>query len=176
MDSNVDYRYGCEEDHIPTFVHPLDAIADAEADKAFFKITGEAKGSQIIIPVMQGRTLKCKNAAKGCAKFSFKELCEEPLGAADYISLAQHFSHVIMTEIPTFTVHKRDIMRRFILLIDELYNRKVKLFCTAEVGIKELLKEEGAHYDEVFAFDRTLSRLNEMQSKEYVETPHVPII
>mmetsp|Transcript_1414 Transcript_1414/g.1403 ORF Transcript_1414/g.1403 Transcript_1414/m.1403 type:complete len:144 (+) Transcript_1414:814-1245(+) len=142
----------------------------------FLKVTGKEKGEVLTIPVMQGRTLTCKNSVNGCGVFTFKELCEEALGAADYISIAQHFHHVIMIGVPTFSVYRRDIMRRFILLIDELYNRKVKLTCTAEVGIDDLYTEEGAEFDEVFAFDRTVSRLTEMQSKEYAELPHTPII
>ena len=104
--------------------------------------------------------------------FSFSELCEQPLGAADYIALASFYSHVIITGVPSFTIYKRDIMRRWILLIDELYNRKVKLICTAESDIPNLYKGEQGNYDENFAFERTVSRLIEMQTVEYQQLEH----
>jgi len=168
MDSKKDYRYGGEEDHIRTFIFPLDNLAEQQAKEAFLRVTGKEKGTEVTIPVMQGRSLTCKNAAEGCGVFTFKELCEKPLGAADYIAIAQNFHHVILKGVPSFNIHYRNEMRRFILLIDELYNKRVKLICTAEVGISQLYSGEEAQFDEVFAFERTISRLTEMQTKDYI--------
>lgn len=81
---------------------------------------------------------------------------------------------MIVTNVPMFTIDSRDIMRRFILLVDELYNRKVKLICTATTGIQDLFTADDTVYDEAFAFERTISRLTEMQTKEYMEAAHEP--
>lgn len=171
IDSCVDYRLGGEDAN--SFIYPLNHEAETKAFKIFTKITGKDKGKTQVIPVMQGRHLTCKFAADKCGLFTFSELCEQPLGAADYIALSTYFSHVILTGIPNFSIYKRDIMRRFILLVDELYNKRVKLFCTAASPIEELYQGEGGEYDEIFAFQRTVSRLMEMQTLEYQETPHL---
>ena len=172
LNSDTDYRYGGTEREFKTFIFPLDGLAEEALQSAFEKITGVSKGSKMTINVMQGRTLTCKNATERCGMFTFKELCEKPLGAADYIAIAQKFPFVIVTEVPMMTINNRDVMRRFILLIDELYNRKVKVVCTAVCGLEGLFKEEDSVYDESFAFSRTLSRLQEIQSLEYMEMPH----
>ena len=174
MGSDIDYRYGGTGEEYRTWMTPLDDLSHGEVLETFQKLTGERLGESVSIPVMQGRTLTCRNALKGVAWFTFSELCERPLGAADYIALSQHFHHVILTGVPEFTIGDRDIMRRFILLIDELYNRKVKLCCTASTGIPSLYRGQTSEFDEVFAFDRTVSRLTEMQTKEYRELPHIP--
>jgi predicted ATPase len=171
---DVDYRYGGTGEEYRCWISPMDDLSLEEAKQAYQKLTGERTGEVVTVPVMQGRTLTCRNALKGVAWFSFSELCERALGAADYIALSQHFHHVILTGVPEFTIADRDLMRRFILLIDELYNRKVKLCCTASTGVNSLFRGKTSEFDEVFAFDRTVSRLNEMQTKEYRELPHLP--
>jgi predicted ATPase len=172
LDSDTDYRYGGTHKEFRTFIFPLDFLAEEAAQNAFVKITGESKGDKITIDVMQGRTVTCRNATDKCGLFTFKDLCERPLGAADYIAIAQKFPYVILTEIPMMSISNRDVMRRFILLIDELYNRKVKLVCTAACGPDGLFQDSDSVYDESFAFSRTLSRLQEMQSVEYMDVPH----
>jgi predicted ATPase len=171
IDSCVDYRQAGEE--VQTFIHPLNNESETRAYKIFTKITGKDKGKAHTLPVMQGRQLHCKYVAEKCGMFTFSELCEQPLGAADYIALASFFTHVIITGVPHFTIYKRDIMRRFILLVDELYNRKVKVVCTAVSGIDQLYQGETGQYDEIFAFQRTISRLMEMQTHDYQNTPHL---
>jgi Predicted ATPase len=170
IDSDTDYRKLGEE--IQSFIYPLNHEAETKAYKIFKKITGKDKGTAQTISVMQGRLLTCRFSDGKCGMFSFSELCEQPLGAADYIALASFYSHVIITGVPSFTIYKRDIMRRWILLIDELYNRKVKLICTAESDIPNLYKGEQGNYDENFAFERTVSRLIEMQTVEYQQLEH----
>lgn len=170
IESATDYRQVGEE--VQTFIYPLDHEAESKAYKTFTRITGKEKGKSHTISVMQGRQLTCRFTAEKCGMFSFSELCDQPLGAADYIALASYFTHVIITGVPNFSIHKRDLMRRFILLIDELYNKKVKLVCTAASSIEQLYSGESGAYDEIFAFQRTVSRLMEMQTYEYQETPH----
>ena len=106
------------------------------------------------------------------AQFSFAELCEAPLGAADYIIIASSFSTIFVRDIPLLSMDTLNPMRRFITLIDCLYDAGVIVHCLAE-GPPELIfkKEEGAarFHDELFAFDRTISRLNEMRSRDYVQ-------
>lgn len=171
IDSCVDYRLGGEE--VQSFIYPLNHESETKAFKLFTKITGKDKGKNHTLPVMQGRQLTCRYAFEKTGMFSFNELCEQPLGAADYIALSTYFTHVIITGVPNFSIYKRDIMRRFILLIDELYNKKVKVVCTAMSPIEELFEGEGGQYDEIFAFQRTVSRLMEMQTLEYQEIPHL---
>ena len=176
MASNIDYRYGGTDESYLTWISPVDDMAHKEAQKAFEKCSGVAIGGEVVVPVMQGRKLVCKNAHNGVGWFTFKELCERALGAADYIALSQNFHHVILTGVPELTIADRDLMRRFILLVDELYNRKVKLVCTARTGIRNIFLGQTSEFDEVFAFDRTVSRLNEMQTREYIELPHLPAL
>ena len=171
IDSCVDYRQLGEE--IQTFIYPLGNDAETKAYKAFTKITGKEKGKTHTLSVMQGRQVTCRFAWNKCGMFSFHELCEMPLGAADYIAIAQYFSHVIVTGVPNFTIYKRDIMRRWIVLVDELYNRKVKIICTAASSIDKLYNGETGEYDEIFAFKRTASRLMEMQTLDYQTLPHL---
>lgn len=173
ISGDIDYRYGGTGEEYRSWITPLDDLSQDEAMQTFEKLTGVRMGEAVTVPVMQGRTLTCRNAVKGVACFSFSELCERALGAADYIAVSQHFHHVVLTGIPEFTIADRDLMRRFILLIDELYNRKVKLCCTARTGVNSLFRGQTSEFDEVFAFDRTVSRLNEMQTKEYRELPHL---
>lgn len=170
IDSVIDYRKAGEE--VKSFLYPLNNDTESKAYKIFTKITGQDKGKPCTIDVMQGRSLTCMYAWGTCGMFSFCELCEKPLGAADYIAIAEYFQYVIITDVPSFDIYKRDIMRRWILLIDELYNKKVQLFCTAVSPIEELFKGETGDYDEIFAFQRTVSRLIEMQTTEYQRLPH----
>jgi cell division protein ZapE len=95
---------------------------------------------------------------------SFEELCEQPLGAADYLEIACDFTTVIMADIPRLTEAKRNEAKRFTTLIDALYDHKVNFICTAEVAPQELYTQG----DGVFEFQRTISRLIEMQSQSYL--------
>ena len=110
IDSMIDYRQGGEE--VNTFIFPLNHDAETKAFKAFTRITGKDKGKPHTLPVMQGRQITCKFTAEKCGMFTFSELCEQPLGAADYIALAKYFKHIIITGVPNFSIYKRDIMRR----------------------------------------------------------------
>ena len=121
---------------------------------------------------MQGRTITCSNYKNGVAEFTFDELCDRAVGSADYLAICQNCPTVLIRDIPQMSLDNKNILRRFIKLIDELYNHKVKVYCLAEVGLDDLYKkEEGMekHFDEAFAIDRTISRLKEMQTTYYFE-------
>jgi cell division protein ZapE len=115
-----------------------------------------------------GRTLQVPQAAKGVARFTFHELCGEPLAAPDYLAIAQTFHTVMIDGIPAMGAADRNEARRLTLLIDTLYDGGVKLICSAKAP-PELLYPEGDGAD---AFRRTASRLIEMQSDDYLRRGH----
>ena len=99
---------------------------------------------------------------------TFSELCEQPLGPGDYLKIAEVFKTLIVSGIPKINAEKRDIAKRFVTLVDALYDFKAKLICSAEVEPEKLYPDgEGA-----FEFKRTVSRLMEMQSPHYMSLPH----
>jgi cell division protein ZapE len=107
-------------------------------------------------------------AARGVARFDFRDLCAKPLGAADYLAVAQHFHTVLLDHIPQMTPEMRNEARRFTLLIDTLYDEGVKLVCSAAAPPQDLYPAgDGAD-----AFRRTASRLAEMQSEDYLKRGH----
>ena len=120
------------------------------------------------LPV-QGRTLKVPRAARGVAYFTFEELCSKPLGAADYLAIAECFSAVLIDGVPQLTPERRNETVRFTVLIDALYETKVKLYIAAAAPPEQLYPVG----DQAFAFQRTASRLVEMQSEEYRQKPHL---
>jgi len=118
---------------------------------------------------VQGRRMSVPRAAKGVACFGFADLCEQPLGAADYIAIATHFHTLILDGIPRMTDEKRNEARRFMTLIDALYEHKTNLICAADDAPDGLyMAGDGA-----FDFRRTASRLVEMQSMAYLARPHL---
>jgi cell division protein ZapE len=104
------------------------------------------------------------------ARFSFADLCAQPLGAADYLAIAQDFHTVIIDAIPCMHLENRNEAKRFITLIDALYDNRVKLLASAEAEAHELY--DAKHGREVFEFDRTVSRLIEMRSQDYLALAH----
>jgi len=167
LDGVIDYR----RDRIKgmTVYHqPLGAFADAALAEAFAQLTDGAAGGATTLGV-QGRALTVPRAAKGVARFGFAELCERALGAADYIAIATHFHTVILAEIPLMTPEQRNEARRFMTLIDALYEHKTNLICAAaEAPDKLYVRGDG-----VREFKRTASRLIEMQSLAYLARPHL---
>jgi predicted ATPase len=157
---------------------PLDASNEKKVDEIFKQLTAPYEPEPKNVFIL-GRMLKVPLQARGVAKFQFNDLCKAALSAVDYIQVAREFHTIILTNIPKLDLDivGRDVIRRFITLIDELYQHHVKLIITAAAPIEELLftqgKEENKGHDDVsFAFDRTWSRLNEMQTKQYLESPH----
>ncbi|MDP6876575.1 MAG: cell division protein ZapE, partial [Alphaproteobacteria bacterium] len=152
---------------VPVYYTPLDAAAQAALDKAFLNLTDLAAGRPAEIEV-QGRTIAVPQQAKGVARFSFAELCEQPLGAHDYLELARHYHTLILAGIPELGPERRNEARRFVILIDVMYDNGIKLVASAATEV-EAIYPAG---DGGFEFQRTVSRLTEMQSTEYFEAPH----
>jgi cell division protein ZapE len=157
----------------PTWYVPNGTAATQALSDAFFRLTDyppedrENVPSEDI-PVAGGRTLHVPKALKGVAVFSFRRLCGEPRGAADYLAIARRYHTVIIVGIPVMGPEKRNEAARFVTLIDALYEHKVKLLAAADA-------EPGALYeagDGAFEFERTASRLIEMQSQAYLAAGH----
>ncbi|KAF8389103.1 hypothetical protein HHK36_025788 [Tetracentron sinense] len=137
---------------------PLDRNAIKEFEKMWCKITNESGGriSSSTVPVMFGRILEVPESCNGVARFTFDYLCGRPVGAADYIAVAKNYHTVFISDIPMMSMRIRDKARRFITLIDELYNHHCCLFCTAASSIDDLFQgtEEGRLFDlESFQFE-----------------------
>lgn len=147
---------------------PLGTQADASLDAAFAALTDDAAGAPDEL-VATGRTVIVPLAAKGVARFSFSELCEKPLGAPDYLAIAKAYHTVILSGIPLLPPARRNESKRLVTLIDALYEHKVNLVASADAQPDELSPEG----DTAFAFERTASRLIEMQSEEYIQAAHL---
>lgn len=144
------------------------AEARVMLDSAFRTLSGGASVSPVTLRVM-GRSLDVPQAAAGVARFSFAELCARNLGAGDYLAIATHFHTVVMDDIPLLTPDNHNEARRFINLIDNLYDHRVKLIATA-AALPDALYPQG---EGAKAFERTASRLMEMRTEAYLELPHL---
>ena len=169
LESRSDYRMeklaGAECFHVPA-----DEKARAELDGIFTTLTGATSGQPATLKVL-GRTIAVPQARGKVARFSFDDLCGKPLGAQDYLAIARRYESVILDAIPILSASQRNEAKRFIILIDTFYEARVKLFASAAALPGELF--EAADGDEAFEFRRTVSRLNEMRSKDYMVLPHV---
>lgn len=159
-----DYRMSQLKAMQRTYVYPLGKEADAFIMSSFKELIHHHPSQSREI-MLQGRTLSVHHCSGKVAMFTFDELCAKPLGAMDYLALATHFRIVLLAGIPRLTPDKRNEAKRFVTLIDALYDHKVKLVCTADAP-PEALYPAG---DGSFEFARTVSRLVEMQSQEYIE-------
>jgi len=162
----VDYRLHRLSGH-PVYLVPLSRETAAAMDAAWRRLTDSAHGKPMRLTVF-GRSLLVPEAARGVARFSFSDICEKPLAAADYLEIARQFHTVLVDRIPVLNPTRRDPARRFVLLIDTLYDQGVKLICSAEAAPDQLYPTgDGAE-----AFRRTASRLAEMQSDDYLRRGH----
>lgn len=150
-----------------TYLTPLSPATAAAMDSAWLKLTDTGDAPPLALTVL-GRTLKVPHAARGVARFSFADLCVKPLAAADYLAIARTFHTVMIDGIARLRPEQRNEARRFVLLIDTLYDEGTKLICSAE-GPPEELYPEGEVAE---AFRRTASRLAEMQSEDYLKRGH----
>ena len=165
---NTDYR----RDKLKTFgvYHsPLGLSAKNALKEIFGRLTEGSKGERETIHV-QGRTITVPRAARGVACFSFKDLCEQPLGPSDYAELACQYQTLILSEIPQLKPEDRNMAKRFSTLVEILYEQKTKFICSAAAGPDDLYLSG----DGVAVFKRVASRLQEMQSDEYLSAPHQP--
>lgn len=158
--SEIDYRrfIAQRSNDQANYFWPLESSALKEFEKMWCQVTNQL-GGQITsetIPVMFGRVLDVPESCNGVTKFTFEDLCGRTVGAADYIALAKNYHTVFISDIPLMSMENRDKARRFITLIDELYNHHCCLFCSAASSIDDLFQgtEEGALFDlESFQFE-----------------------
>jgi cell division protein ZapE len=153
---------------LTTWYVPPGARAEQALDEAFLMLAAGAPAGKRSLLVM-GRLFAVPMAAGPVARFDFAALCGQALGAGDYLALATHFEALVLDGIPRLSPDNFDEARRFITLVDALYEHRVKLVASAEAAPDALYRSgEGAR-----AFERTASRLAEMQSREYLELPHL---
>ncbi|MBC7781144.1 MAG: cell division protein ZapE [Proteobacteria bacterium] len=177
VEANVDYRLRAL--HAGGVYHVAsDAGVDARLEAEFREIACDAGARDVDIEV-EARNFVARRAAHGIAWFDFRMLCDGPRGKADYIELARRYHTVIVSDVPELTSAQRDVARRFVWLIDEFYDRRVKLILSAHAPPERLFLQ--VPLDDVYKmqqgsgeFDRTVSRLIEMQSVHYLAEPHLP--
>jgi len=167
LDARTDYRLE-KLQRAPVYYTPLSPKADAALDAAFLTLTGHERGEPARIELL-GRHLDVPQAIDGVARFDFDALCRRPLGAADYLKLAQRFHTLVLDHIPVIAPGERNEAKRFVILIDALYDMRVKLIASAAGEPETLYSAYGA---EAFEFARAASRLHEMRSAEYLALPH----
>jgi cell division protein ZapE len=161
LDSPRDYRLGRLK-LVETFLTPLQSETAAAFETLWSNLTDQSEGRSTTLDVV-GRKLAVPRAAHGCAMFSFADLCEQPLGPPDYLALAATFRTIFIRGIPILGKHQRNEAKRFILMIDSFYDAGTRLVATAAAP-PDVLMPKSQHG---FEFQRTVSRLKEMQSASW---------
>ncbi len=161
LDGPNDYRAVALRD-LETYLWPLNAATEAKADAVFRAIT-DGKSSEEMTLRVKGRDIHVMEAA-GAARFTFAQLCEQPHGAEDYLKIAEEFHTVFLEGIPKMNYDRRNEVKRLMTLIDVLYDTRRRVIITADAPPEKLY----IGHDYEFEFERTISRLNEMQSSSYV--------
>jgi cell division protein ZapE len=170
IDGGTDYRLRSLE-QAELYHSPLDDEADQSLYRGFFSLVPDKEKIVSAQELeVEGRMMVARYNAEDVVWFNFLALCDGPRSQNDYIELAKEYHAVILSDVPELTVAREDQARRFINLVDEFYDRSVKLLISAEKPLHELYKGERL----CFEFDRTVSRLLEMQSHEYLARPHKP--
>jgi cell division protein ZapE len=168
LDARTDFRLEKLEGMRAWYV-PADAAADVALDEAWRWLTGGQEGAAQELP-LKGRSVHVLRAAMGVARFTFHDLCEEPLAAADYLRIAREYHTLILDRIPVMNFDNRNAANRFIILIDTLYDMNVKLIASAQAEPDALYQADQGF--EAQEFKRTASRLFEMRSQAYLTRPH----
>jgi len=170
LDARTDFRLE-KLTGTPTWYVPADATADAALDGIWRRLAGEhASGPQELM--VKGHVVRVRKTAMGVAHLSFEDLCARPLAAADYLKIAHEFHTIVLDRIPVMDYARRNEAKRFIILIDTLYDHAVKLIASAQAQPDELYT--GTEGYEANEFKRTASRLIEMRSQSYLGLPHGP--
>lgn len=167
MDSDTDYRLRLLQ-KAGTYV----VADDVRAEQRLKQLFDESASTKVLENQdleINGRLISALRCAKGIAWFDFAELCDGPRSQADYIELARWYPSIIVSGVPVLGGATEDQARRFIALVDEFYDRRVKLILSAAAAAKDLYSGKRLQFE----FDRTISRLIEMQSKEYLALPHL---
>ena len=172
VDGPTDYRLdrlaGVKVWHVPNGPEATRALSEAFSKLTDHPVEDRAKVPSEELDVGGGRTLHVPKSLKGVAVFSFKRLCGEARGAADYLAIAQRFHTIIIVGIPVMTREQRNEAARFVTLIDVLYDHRVKLLAAADAEPVDLYPSG----DGAFEFQRTASRLEEMRSADYLAEGH----
>lgn len=168
VDGGVDYRLRSLT-HAEIYHSPCDAAAEKNLARYFSEIAPEPGIADADL-LIHGRTIHSRRLADGVGWFDFSALCEGPRGSADYIEIARTHHTVLLSRVPQMTADTEDAARRFINLVDEFYDRAVKLIIAADPAQTGLYAGQKLRFE----FQRTLSRLQEMQSQEYLAKPHLP--
>lgn len=168
LDGGTDYRLR-ELEQAEIYHYPLDDQADEVLTQLFKQmITADVESESNL--EIEGRQVAVNRCAEGVVWFEYQTLCDIPRGAADYIEIARLFHTVLLSSVCVMNDMNNDIANRFINLVDELYDHNVKLIISAQVPVAQLYQGEKL----AFQFERTTSRLSEMQSHDYLERPHLP--
>ena len=168
LDARTDFRLE-KLAGVKMWLVPADDAASGALDKAWAKLTGKAPCKPRDISI-KGRTLHVPCSSQGVARFAFADLCEKPLAASDYLRLARDYHTILVDRVPVMDYAERNAAKRFITLIDTLYDNAVKLMASAAADPPSLyLATEGNEANE---FKRTSSRLIEMSSESYLALPH----
>ncbi|HME30899.1 MAG TPA: cell division protein ZapE, partial [Pseudolabrys sp.] len=167
LEARIDFRLE-RLTGVPTWYVPDDAKAKTSLDDAWQRLASVAGAAHDL--VVKGHFVRVPKTAMGVARFSFDDLCAQPLAAADYLRIAREFHTIIVDHIPVMDHGQRNEAKRFIILIDTLYDHAVKLLASAQAQPDKLyLATEGYEASE---FKRTASRLIEMRSQSYLGLPH----
>ena len=168
LDARTDFRLE-KLAGVKMWLVPADHAADVALDKAWGSLTGNARCKPRDISI-KGRILHVPCSADGVARFCFADLCEKPLAASDYLRLAHDYHTIMIDRIPVMDYPERNAAKRFISLIDTLYDNSVKVMASAEADPMSLYLATDGH--EANEFKRTSSRLIEMSSESYLALPH----
>jgi cell division protein ZapE len=168
LDARIDFRLE-KLTGVPTWYVPDDVKATAALDAAWRRLSGGHAGVPHEL-IVKGHAVRVPRTAMGVARFTFDELCAQPLAATDYLKIAHEFHTIIIDHIPVMEYARRNEAKRFIILIDTLYDNAVKLLASAQAQPDELYRADQGY--EVNEFKRTASRLIEMRSQAYLGLPH----
>ncbi|MCJ8520206.1 cell division protein ZapE [Pseudorhizobium tarimense] len=163
LDSPTDYRME-KLANLPVYITPLGPQADAAMEATWHQVTDGHRAEPAEVP-RKGRVIRVPAATGRVARFGFADLCERPLAAADYLAIAERYDSILVERVPKLGPEKRNETKRFINLVDTFYDNAVRLYISAAAPPEDLLAERRG--TEGFEFDRTVSRLFEMQSQDY---------
>jgi cell division protein ZapE len=167
VDGGTDYRLRKLEE-TGVYRHPLGPAARDWADALFTELSAGAPPENIVLNV-KGREITVPMAARGVARFHFSDLCEKPVGAEDYLEIARTFHTVFLESVPKLRYDRRNEAKRLMILVDTLYDCKARLIITADAPPEKLYYGD----DHAFEFQRTVSRLLEMQSNDWLEKTEI---
>ena len=165
LETGKDYRLE-KFNHIPVYMTPTGHETDRRMDEAWDAVSHGLSEAPAEVTV-KGRRVAIPRAAGKSARFGFADLCEKPLAARDYLAIAAHYDTIFIDHVPVLAEAQRNEAKRFILLIDTLYDHQARLVMSAEAPPREVY--QGRRGAEAFEFERTASRLMEMQSRDWLD-------